>query len=147
MIAFAYPWILILFPLPFLVWRWVPAYRAGESSIRIPNLERLARLTGNQPAAGAVIKRRSLVSWMVLTLAWLASLVAVARPQWIGEPITKTIPSRDMLLAVDLSGSMESTDFTDQNGNQVDRLTACKQVLDEFLKRRKGDRAGLIFFG
>ena len=71
----------------------------------------------------------------------------MARPQWIESPITKEVPTRDLLLAVDLSGSMETEDFTDASGKTVDRLTAVKQVLDEFLARRKGDRVGLIFFG
>jgi Ca-activated chloride channel family protein len=52
-----------------------------------------------------------------------------------------------MLLAVDLSGSMETQDFTDAQGKKVDRLTAVKEVLDDFLAKRKGDRVGLIFFG
>ena len=54
---------------------------------------------------------------------------------------------RDLLVAVDLSGSMEATDFTDANGQNVDRLTAVKQVLDNFFSRRAGDRVGLILFG
>ena len=54
---------------------------------------------------------------------------------------------RDMLLAVDLSGSMETEDFNDAEGRQVDRLTAVKQVLDDFLSRREDDRIGLIVFG
>ncbi len=66
-------------------------------------------------------------------LAWLCAVVALARPQWVEAPITKTVPTRDMLLAVDLSGSMATEDFTDDQGQQVDRLTAVKQVLDEFL--------------
>jgi len=57
------------------------------------------------------------------------------------------VPTRDLLLAVDLSGSMEARDFTAATGEQVDRLTAVKQVLDGFLSRREGDRVGLIFFG
>ena len=71
----------------------------------------------------------------------------LARPQWLKDPITKTLPSRDVLLAVDLSGSMETEDFTDAKGKTVDRLRAVKEVLDEFLSRREGDRVGLIFFG
>ena len=73
--------------------------------------------------------------------------IALARPQWIEDPIVREEPTRDMLLAVDLSGSMEAKDFTDDRGQQVDRLTAVKQVLDDFLSRREGDRIGLIFFG
>jgi Ca-activated chloride channel family protein len=69
------------------------------------------------------------------------------RPQWLEPPVSRTVPVRDMMLAVDLSGSMETKDFTDASGKTVDRLTAVKQVLDDFLTRRKGDRVGLIVFG
>ncbi|MGI9518559.1 MAG: VWA domain-containing protein [Pirellulaceae bacterium] len=147
MITLAHPWLLLLVPLPFLIARFLPEYREGRSSLRIPRISRLAELTGQLPATGAVTMRRSTVSWIVLMLVWASALLAVARPQLIGDPVTKTIPSRDMLLAVDLSGSMNTEDFTDADGNQVNRLTACKQVLDEFLTRREGDRVGLIFFG
>src|SRR5262249_35653072 len=78
---------------------------------------------------------------------WVCVVVALARPQWLEAPVTRTIPVRDMLLAVDLSGSMQTKDFTDATGKTVDRLTAVKQVLDGFLSRRKGDRVGLIVFG
>jgi Ca-activated chloride channel family protein len=74
-------------------------------------------------------------------------MVAITRPQWLGEPIIKELPMRDLLVAVDLSGSMEAQDFTDADGNSVDRLTAVKQVLDAFFARRDGDRVGLILFG
>ena len=147
MITLAYPWILLLLPLPLLLVRALPADQQRRSSIRVPRLWRLAGLTGRQPSAGAVVLQRSTGQWLVLTAAWICVLASIARPQLIGEPITKVIPSRDLLLAVDLSGSMSTEDFTDASGNQVDRLTACKQVLDDFLTRREGDRVGLIFFG
>jgi len=83
----------------------------------------------------------------MLSLAWLCLVAAIARPQWLEEPIIKELPMRDLLVAVDLSGSMEAKDFTDSEGNSIDRLTAVKQVLDSFLARRDGDRVGLILFG
>ena len=82
-----------------------------------------------------------------LLLAWIAVVVALARPQIIEQAITKQVPVRDMLLAVDLSGSMETQDFKNASGKSVDRLTAVKEVLDDFLSKREGDRVGLIFFG
>jgi Ca-activated chloride channel family protein len=82
-----------------------------------------------------------------MALAWLCVVVALARPQRIEPPVTRTVPVRDLLLAVDLSASMQTKDFTDPGGKKVDRLSAVKQVLDDFLSRRKGDRVGLIFFG
>ena len=69
------------------------------------------------------------------------------RPQWIEPPLHHDKPARDLLLLVDLSGSMDTKDFTDPAGAKVDRLTAVKQVLDEFLARRKGDRVGVVVFG
>lgn len=85
-----------------------------------------------------------------LTLTWLiwALLVlALARPQLLEEPISRVTPTRDLLLIVDLSGSMEANDFTAPDGAKIDRLKAVKGVLDEFLERREGDRVGLIVFG
>lgn len=78
---------------------------------------------------------------------WVCVVVALARPQIIEPPVSKEVPVRDMLLAVDLSGSMETEDFKNAAGKTVDRLTAVKEVLNGFLAKRKGDRVGLIFFG
>ena len=89
-------------------------------------------------------------SWLraaSLIAAWACVILALARPQIIEPPVTKSVPMRDMLLAVDLSGSMSTQDFTDSTGKKVNRLTAVKEVLDDFLSKRKGDRVGLIFFG
>ena len=66
-------------------------------------------------------------------------LLALARPQLLEDPIEHVVPTRDLLLIVDLSGSMEANDFTNEAGDRVDRLTAVKQVLDEFLQRREGE--------
>lgn len=73
--------------------------------------------------------------------------MALARPQLLEDPVEQVLPTRDLLLIVDLSGSMEANDFTDELGERIDRLTAVKKVLDDFLQRREGDRVGLIVFG
>jgi Ca-activated chloride channel family protein len=80
-------------------------------------------------------------------MVWGLLVTALARPQWIADPLIRILPARDMLIAVDLSGSMENRDFTDATGHQVDRVTAVKEVMDDFLSRRDGDRVGLMFFG
>jgi Ca-activated chloride channel family protein len=80
-------------------------------------------------------------------IAWLAIVLACARPQWIEPPISRVLPTRDMLVAVDLSGSMETQDFTSATGERIDRVGAVKEVLDEFFARREGDRVGLLTFG
>src|SRR5262245_42572418 len=147
MLTFGHPWLLALLPLPLLLHAFLPAFRQSRAAVIVPFLDRLVALTGRQPARGAVVARPPLVQQLVLWLVWPCVVLALARPQRLEQPITKTVPTRDMLLAVDLSGSMETKDFTDASGRQVDRLTAVKEVLDDFLTRRKGDRVGLIFFG
>jgi Ca-activated chloride channel family protein len=147
MLTLAHPWLLALLPVPVLV-RWlVPAHRQPTTGLRVPFLDRLARVTGQTPTEGAVVPRRGWLGATCLVAVWVCVVAALARPQWLEPPITRTVPVRDLLLAVDLSGSMETKDFTDAGGKTVDRLTAVKQVLDGFLARRKGDRVGLIVFG
>jgi Ca-activated chloride channel family protein len=80
-------------------------------------------------------------------IVWLLVLTALARPEWLETPIERSIPTRDLLLLVDLSGSMEHEDFTNAAGQSVDRLTDAKEVLGDFLARREGDRVGLVVFG
>jgi len=139
-------WFLLL-PLPLLVaWYW-PAYRERRITVRVPFLDRLACLTRQSldasPRASSVSRGQLVLNWLV----WILIVVALARPQWLEEPLTRTLPARDLLVAVDLSGSMDTEDFTDTEGRQVDRLSAVKQVLRDFLARREDDRIGLIVFG
>jgi Ca-activated chloride channel homolog len=147
MLTLAYPWLFCLLPLPLLLRLLLPGYRHDKAGVVVPFLDRLAALTGRQPSRGAVVARARWTQQVLLWVVWLCMLAALARPQWLEPPVTKTVPTRDLLLAVDLSGSMETRDFTDASVAQVDRLTAVKQVLDDFLARRTGDRVGLIFFG
>jgi Ca-activated chloride channel family protein len=139
-------WLLVL-PLPLLMtWLW-PTYRERLMTVRLPFLDRLARLSGQSsersPDTVKTPRGQRLLSWLV----WALVVAALARPQWLEEPITRTEPARDLLVAVDLSGSMETQDFTDADGRQVDRLTAVKEVLRDFLARREDDRVALIVFG
>lgn len=143
----AHPWLLALLPLPVLVWFLVPPRRESRQGLLVPFLARLAEPAGAKPTAGAIVPRGGWLRWLSLGFAWVCVVVALARPQVVEPPQTKEIPTRDLLLAVDLSGSMETKDFKNAQGRVVDRLTAVKEVLDEFLAHRKGDRVGLIFFG
>jgi Ca-activated chloride channel family protein len=147
MLTFAHPWLAVLLPLPWLVWRFVPPYAQSRRGVRVPFFAGLAALTGLQPRPGIVVSRRGMWRSIVLALAWLLTLAALMRPQWIEPPLHKDKPARDLLLLIDLSGSMDTRDFTDPAGQQVDRLTAVKQVLDEFLAKREGDRVGVVVFG
>jgi Ca-activated chloride channel family protein len=141
------PWLFLLLPLPWLVRRFLPAHREPRPSIRVPFMVVLQRVGGEAGETGAAVNRRLRLQWWLLGLCWLALVVALARPLWLGEPIVREKPMRDLLIALDLSGSMDTQDFSDVDGQVTDRLTAAQQVLDDFLAGREGDRAGLIFFG
>jgi Ca-activated chloride channel homolog len=147
MLTFAHSWLFLLLPLPLLV-RWLlPPFHTARPAVRLPFFAQVAELTGRRPEAGAAIQRRSAVQGIGYVVIWCALIAALTRPQWLEPPIVRAVPTRDLLLAVDLSGSMAEEDFTGKDGQKVDRLSAAKEVLDEFLTRRKGDRVGLIVFG
>ncbi len=142
MLEFAWPWFFLALPLPWLVRRWLPPAQRPEAALRVPFLEDFDRLPAGVGAGGAGSR---LQLWLA-ALAWLLLVVAAARPQWQGKPVPVPLAGRDLLLAVDLSGSMAQRDFI--VGNQrVDRLTATKVVAGQFIARRRGDRVGLILFG
>ena len=141
MIEFAWPWAFLLLPLPLLARRLLPAAAPRrQASLRVP---RLADFRLSEADAGGRLRRGPL---LLAALGWLALLTAVARPEWLGEPVDLPASARDLMLAVDLSRSMQERDF-DLAGQRVDRLTATKAVASEFIARRKGDRLGLVLFG
>jgi Mg-chelatase subunit ChlD len=146
-LTLAAPWWLLFALLPLLL-RWLlPPFRPAHAGVVVPFLDRIVHLTGQQAETSSAIARPPIIQQCILWACWLLMVLSLARPQYLEPPISRTIPTRDLLLAVDLSGSMETKDFTNEKGQRVDRLTAVKEVLDDFLKRRKGDRVGLIFFG
>jgi Ca-activated chloride channel family protein len=147
MYTLSYPWLLLLVLLPPILRRLLPAYRESRRALAVPWFQRMADLLGQTPSPGAVVTRAKVLELLFLWLLWAILVVAIARPQYLEPPISRVVPTRDLMLLVDLSGSMEAEDFTNANGDTVDRLTAVKEVLDEFLTRREGDRVGLIVFG
>lgn len=143
MVTFAHSWIFWLAPLPLVV-RWLaPPYMPARPALRVPFLTRIEAAGGKTQDA----VRRGGSPLLVRAVVWLLVLTALARPQWLEPPIERTLPTRDLLLIVDLSGSMDQQDFNNAAGEPVDRLTAVKQVLGDFLVRRQGDRVGLVVFG
>jgi len=141
MIHFEWPWLLAALPLPLLV-RWLlPAKLPVEqAALKVPFLE---DFSAAQTRAVPQTRQWRLLPAMI---AWLLLIVACTRPQWLGEPIEQAVSGRDLMLAVDLSGSMEEQDFF-INKRPIDRLTAAKGVAADFINRRVGDRVGLILFG
>jgi Mg-chelatase subunit ChlD len=147
MLTFASPWLFAVWLVPLVMRRLLPAYRPPRAGVAVPFFQRLAELSGEDPVEGPAVAKPRFAQQAMQWTTWSLLVLALARPQWLEQPITKTVPTRDMLLAVDLSGSMETQDFTDASGKKVDRLAAVKDVLHDFLAQRKGDRVGLIFFG
>ncbi len=139
-----WPWLLLLLPLPVLVrWLFKSAPKNHRQALITPFYGQLARAARSDTPAGTppTTLRTGLV-WLL----WVLLVAALARPQWLTPPQETPVSGRDLVLAVDLSGSMEMADF-ELNGQRVDRLTAVKAVAGEFLRRRVGDRLGLILFG
>lgn len=141
MIHFEWPWLLAALPLPFLIRRFVPAgLPVEQAALKVPFLDDFAGGASNTVSQPQ--------KWPILlaSIAWVLLVIACARPQWLGDPIEQAVSGRDLMLAVDLSGSMEEKDFI-INKRAVDRLTAAKGVAIDFINRRVGDRIGLILFG
>ncbi len=137
MLKFLWLWALIGLPLPVIVYRYLPKSRQVAASLRIPFFRDVAEqgLTAETPP----------VSSLILAAAfWLALVVAATRPVWIHESVEVPISGRDILLALDTSGSMEQQDFSATNHS---RFEVVRSIAGEFVERRKGDRVGLILFG
>ena len=147
MYTLSQPWLLLLILLPLLVRRMLPPYREHRQAIRVPWFRRTAELFGRKPAHGAVIAGATASQRALDWILWTLIVIALAGPQYLEPPVSRVSPTRDLMLLVDLSGSMDTEDFTDSRGKTVDRLTAVKEVLADFLTRREGDRVGLIVFG
>ncbi|GJL56123.1 MAG: hypothetical protein NPIRA02_32550 [Nitrospirales bacterium] len=145
MISLAWPWVLVLFPIPWIVRRVAkPVKHLEESSLRVPFFQEIMRIeTGGQTIQKETISSRRF--WFGVVI-WALLLLAAARPLWIGDPVALPVSGRDLMMAVDISGSMEIPDFTLQ-GEQVNRLMVVKKVAGEFIQRRHGDRIGLVLFG
>ncbi|QBY06026.1 VWA domain-containing protein [Thalassotalea sp. HSM 43] len=147
MLEFAYPWAFVLLVIPVVIFWLAPAHKERKHSVQIPYFVRLVDVTGETPQTGAVIISRKVLQRIIVALTWLCLVVAMAKPEIIGAPITQEKSARDLMIAVDLSGSMSVEDFTNEQQQTVNRLAAVKRVLQEFVQNREGDRLGLILFG
>lgn len=147
MFEFANVWMFLLLPLPLLVIWLLPDYRESQDSVRVPFFKRLVTLSGEKPGKGAASLQRVWFQRIWVPLSWILLVAALAKPEWVGDAIEQNKSARDLMVAVDLSSSMEVKDFTAADGNKIARLDAVKEVLAEFAAQREGDRLGLIVFG
>ncbi len=143
MLQFAWPWNFLFLPIPYVARRFgAPAPVREEGALEVPFVEDF------MGGALADAPREHRPRWLMALAvgAWVLLVCAAARPEWLGEPTDLPASGRDLMLAVDLSGSMQTRDFVIE-GQPVDRITVARRVGAEFIRRRVGDRTGLILFG
>ena len=140
--SLAWPWMLLALPLPLLVRALMPPVVVSQDAgLRVPSFRGFAVLEDRSEV-------EQLLNWRfwVAVSAWILLVLAAARPERIGDELDVPVSGRNLMLAVDLSGSMDAKDF-ELGNRRVDRLTATKAVAGDFIGRREGDRIGLILFG
>ncbi|MBU2279720.1 MAG: VWA domain-containing protein [Gammaproteobacteria bacterium] len=136
MLEFSWPWLLVLLPLP---WFLKSRQQNAAASLLLPPLVKVA-----QQHALRQTHQQKPKQWL-LWLIWVLLLLAACQPKWLGEPVSMPQQGRDMMLAVDLSGSMNISDMV-IDGQAFNRLDAVKYVLGQFIEKRQGDRLGLVLF-
>ncbi len=140
--SLAWPWMLLALPFPLLARALLsPVTESQEAGLKVPSFKGFAVLTNRSEV-------EQFLNWRVwlAIIAWALLVLAAARPERIGDELDVPVSGRNLMLAVDLSGSMDAKDF-ELGNRRVDRLTATKAVASDFIERRKGDRIGLILFG
>lgn len=146
MFEFANIWVFVLFPLPFLVYWLLPALRSKSDSVLVPFLKDAAEVSGEKLKKRAWVSKRNLLQWFFLVLIWSSFLVALARPQIVGQAEMKIKTVRSFVVAADISFSMANKDWVIDE-ERVTRWEAIKSILKEFIEKREGDRMALVFFG
>jgi Ca-activated chloride channel family protein len=142
MFEFAYPLVLLCLPLPVVAYFLLPKVTIKQSALKVPFYTALAAMAG----AGTSPTAHSLGQKLLALLIWISLVGAGAKPQWLGDPVPLQSEGRDMMLAVDLSGSMDTQDMLYQ-GRNLRRVDVVKRVVADFVGERQGDRLGLILFG
>jgi Ca-activated chloride channel homolog len=151
-ISLDFPWALLALPLPALVWWGLPPHRERVPALRFPFFRRVAQAANVETRAGAVILSRSRPQMAAAILCWGLVVLALARPERLGALVTVERAARDVVLAIDISGSMDARDFEspapDADGRaRIQRLAAVRGVVQGFVEGRDGDRMALIVFG
>jgi len=140
-LEFASSWVFWLIPLPLLIWKLLPpAPISSSAALRVPFYQHL------KPELS---ENKRTVSWFIVMLAvttWFLILLSAARPQFVGDTVRQSISGRSLMMAVDISVSMNEADMI-VSGKRMRRLTAVKKVAGEFIEKREGDYIGLILFG
>ena len=141
MLELTWPWVFVLLPLPYLVYRLATRAPRQDAALYVPFFSMLTRLQSDSEN----ISNGRILSVTLCTVIWLLLVAAGTRPQWLGDPVELPSNGRDLMLSVDISGSMEAQDMVIGN-RQVSRISVVKRVISDFVERREGDRLGLILF-
>ena len=142
MLSWHWPYLLVLLPLPLLVRYFMPSVESAAGAVRVPFYQRLQSLSNGKVSELSNQKLRAILMWCI----WAALVCASAGPMWVGEPVNIPQDRRDLMLAVDISGSMKEADML-VSGGYTTRIRAVKHVVGEFIDERSSDRVGLILFG
>ncbi|GAA0811521.1 VWA domain-containing protein [Colwellia asteriadis] len=147
MILFKHLWVFSLLLLPIILVWLLPTFKQKSLAIRIPFFALAADAIGAKASQGAKVNQKSLLTWLFAGIIWISLVTALAQPMQLGATIKSSTISRDIMLAIDLSGSMDEPDFPTDNGETIQRLQGVKQVVSQYISDRKDDRIGLIVFG
>jgi len=142
MIDWHWPWAFYLLPLPLIIFWLLPKVKQQEAALKVPDLT----LWQTSNATSQIQSQQTWPALVLPALLWLALLTALARPHVLGEVVELPTSGRDLMLAIDISGSMEIEDMK-WNKRPVNRLFTVKKVLNDFIGQRQGDRLGLVLFG
>ena len=142
---FAYPFMVLLVPLPLLIYWLFPAIKFRSTALLFPYFDRAASVSKQAPKKAAFVKKKGIFAWVTMYLIWLLLISAMTSPQLIGEPEKQIKTSRNFLIVADLSFSMANKDWKIED-KKVTRWDAVKHLMKDFVVRRKSDRMGLVFF-
>ncbi len=142
---FAYPYVAFLAALPFLVYWLLPAIKNRSTALIYPYFDTTAKVSGQKPKKASHIKKRSWFGSISMYIIWLLLVLAMASPELVGKPEKKIKTSRNFLILADLSFSMANNDWI-IDGKRVTRWNGVKNIMRDFIVRRKSDKMGLIFF-
>ena len=147
MFTFYWPWMALLLPLPLIAWYFLPANKNHNSDtspeLLFPHIQRLSNAFTDKTASTGKTKEWFII---LLSLLWISLVLALMRPQWLDQMEYNNKQGYDIMLAVDISASMEALDFSTEK-KRISRLDITKEVVSKFALERKGDRLGLILFG
>lgn len=142
MFELASPWLLLFLFLPLLIWLFLPqAQEQGSAALSVPFYQAMQKIVVTEPRFAEASHALPL-----FYAIWILLVIALAGPRWVGDPIPLQQEGRNIMMVVDLSGSMAITDMQEK-GRIVSRLFVVKQAAKRFVQQRVGDRVGLILFG